>query len=209
MIDSRVAALDVSLSEVIDNLVDKRLRSLGKVLPGTVVSYDSGTETATVAPGIHRLVPAYDDPDVDLVEELPAIPGVPVCWLRARGLSAVGDLQAGDPVLLLCCDRDLSGWLRTGQPSEPDDARMHTWGSAVCLPVSISSARKPPPPPNAAALASKVSSELNALRTAFNTFVTTYGTHVHSAAGAGPPTVAGVPALPIGSVTSDTLKVSS
>jgi hypothetical protein len=117
-------------------VLDERERMLSKALPGTVVTYDTATKTCTVRPGVHRLVMSTSDFDDDEIEELPAIPNVPVLWPQGRGFAftpSVG-LLPGDPVLLICCDRDISGWLETGVPSAPDDARAHSWSSAVAIP---------------------------------------------------------------------------
>lgn len=143
-----------TLAEVISVGIDARLASMGKCLPGTVVSYNSTTETATVRPGVHQLLPNWVNDELDDVEELPALVEVPVAWFRARGISLVGDLSAGDPLLLFCCDRDISGWRRSGKPSEPDDGRVHSWSSAVGLPGVQADTGRFPVPTDAAALAS-------------------------------------------------------
>lgn len=119
-------SLKNSIASLVRRLVDKRADTLAVSLPGTVESYDASSKTAVVRPGVHRLVPSMTDADLDELEELPAV-RVPVAWPRARGYSMVGTLSAGDPVLLICQDRDISGWRRSGKPSEPDDARTHVW----------------------------------------------------------------------------------
>jgi Phage protein Gp138 N-terminal domain len=110
------------------------LRGVAKTLPGIVVSYDSATETCSVQPAVHQLVPVEYDLDEDHVEELPILYDVPVAWPRAKGYSLVGELEAGDSVLLVAFDRDVSGWRRSGKASEPDTALAHAWSSAVAIP---------------------------------------------------------------------------
>lgn len=145
---------NVSLAEVLRRAMDARERQLAVALPGTVVSYDASTLTATIRPGVNRLVPSIAEDD-DEVEELPAIPAVPVCWPVGRGFKFVATLDVGDPVLLVCCDRDISGWLRSGAPADPDDARTHTWANAVAIPGLVHQSYTNAPS-DAAALASKV-----------------------------------------------------
>jgi len=154
-----------TMAAIIKAVIEKALRSTGVSLPGTVVSYDAGSQTATVRPGVHRLVPTLDDMDLDEVEELPALQDVPVCWPRGRGFSIVGELEAGDPVLLICQDRDISAWRRNGQPSEPDDARVHHWASAVAIPGLVPASNPISVPDDAAALASKLDLLIGALKT--------------------------------------------
>lgn len=101
---------------------------------GTVVSYDEGSRTASVQPGVHRLVPLYEDEDLDGLEIIPIIQNVPVMFPIGRGFRIDATLEQGDPVLLVCLDRDNSGWLDNGQPSPPADPRLHHWSNAVAIP---------------------------------------------------------------------------
>lgn len=143
-------------ADLMQAVVQRALRATGVSLPGTVESYDPATQTCTVRPGVHRLIPTLEDMDIDEVEELPALQCVPVCWPRGCGFSCVGTLAAGDPVLLICQDRDISGWRRTGHPAEPDDARIHHWGAAVAIPGLVPNSNPIPVPTDAAVLASKL-----------------------------------------------------
>lgn len=141
-------------AEVLGYALDKRERNTAKALPGTVVSYDEGAQTCSVTPGVHRLVPSADDEDVDETEPLPTLQDVPVCWLVGRGIQVKAKLQAGDSVLLIAMDRDIDGWMRSGKPAEPDDARMNSWGSAIAIPGLVPTSSPFPEPTDAAALAS-------------------------------------------------------
>lgn len=150
---------------IIKHFVERQLSAMGVALPGTVVSYSSTSRTATVRPGVHRLIPALDEDDADVVEPQPAIQDVPVCWPCGRGF-ALADvtLQAGDPVLLICLDRDPSGWRASGRPAEPQDAREHAWGNAVAIPGLAPRTNPIPPPTDAAALASLVDKLITVLK---------------------------------------------
>jgi hypothetical protein len=143
-------------AEVLQLAIDKRMRGRGGAMPGTVVSYDALKNTCAVDIGVHRLVPSIDDEDVDEVEELPTLQNVPVCWPVGRGIKVKAKLEAGDTVMLVCMDRDISAWRRTGKPSEPDDARMGSWQSAVAVPGLVPNTSPFEDPPDAAALASKL-----------------------------------------------------
>lgn len=143
-------------AEVLQMAIDKRLRGRGGALPGTVVSFDALKNTCSVDIGVHRLVPSIDDEDVDEVEELPTLQNVPVCWPVGRGIKVKATLESGDPVLLVCMDRDIAAWRRTGKPSEPDDARSGSWQSAVAVPGLVPNVNPFTDPNDAAALASKL-----------------------------------------------------
>jgi hypothetical protein len=154
-----------SWAAVITEGVDVAVRNFAVALPGTVLSYDAASQTCSVQPGVHRLVPDADDESEDVVEPLAPIQHVPVCWLVGRGIQVKGGLQRGDSVLLLALDRDPSGWLRSGAASEPDDARLHHWAHAVAIPGLVPNTSPFPEPTDAAALASKVDGLIAVLKT--------------------------------------------
>lgn len=203
---------NASLAEVLSLVLESREAALSKTLPGTVVTYDAATKTALVRPGVHRRVPSFDDPDEDEIEELPAIPNVPVMWPQGRGFSIVPTvgLLPGDPVLLLCCDRDISGWLRTGVPSEPDDARSHSWGSAVAIPGLVHDSYTNAPA-DALALASLVSARVTALQAKLDTLISKFNLHTHPVSGAlaGATLTLETPLGALGSVASSIAKVDA
>ncbi len=152
-----------TLADVIRTGIQAATRSLGVALPGTVVSYDDDSQTATVQPGVHRVVPTIEDESELEAEALPAVQNVPVCWLVGRGIQVKASLEAGDSVLLICLDRDPSGWMRSGRAQPPDDVREHHWANAVAIPGLVPSSSPFDTPGDAAALASKVDIILAAL----------------------------------------------
>ncbi len=153
-----------TLASVINRAIDSRLRLTGVSLPGTVVSYDEDSQSCAVKPGVHRLVPSREVDGEDVVEVLPTIQGVPVCWLVGRGIQVKAKLEPGDTVLLICLDRDADGWMDTGQPAEPGDARNHSWANAVAIPGLVPSTSPFPAPTDAAALASYLDALITALK---------------------------------------------
>jgi len=83
-------------------------------------------------------------------------------------------------VLLVCIDRDMSGWRASGAQSDPLDARLHDWSSAVAIPGLVPSTTSfSPAPTDAAALAQLTLDRLTTLTTAFNSLRTAYLTHTH------------------------------
>lgn len=200
-----------SLPSLLDVYLTGLKRNLCVAQPGTVLSYNAAARTCSVQPGAHKLVAGDFDEDVDLVEEYPVLQEVPVCWLVGRGIQVKASLLPGDSVLLICLDRDASPWRRTGAPSAPEDGRLHDWSSAVAIPGLVPDVSPFPEPSDAAALASRVLSELQALRTALNTFITLYNGHTHAVSGAvaSAPTTPGVAAVAPTSVASAILKLGS
>lgn len=141
-------------AQIVKMGIDAALAGMKKILPGVVLSYDAETSTCSVKPAVHRLVPTAEDPDEDYVEEEPVLQNVPVLWPRGRNFRVLGTLEAGDSVLLLVSDRDISGWRRSGKASEPDNAQKHAWSSAVALPGLEADGHEMDTPTDAAALAS-------------------------------------------------------
>ena len=198
---------DLTLAEVMNNAADARERHFGVALPGIVLSYDSATQTASIQPAVNRWVPDESSPDEDLSEPLPALQSVPVMWPKGRNFSVTGTLAAGDPVLLVCIDRDMSGWRTSGAQSDPQDARLHDWSSAVAIPGLVPSTSPFPVPSDAAALASLVLARLNALVSTVNSLITAYNLHGHATLGTAPSTLFGSTAAAPASVASTILKL--
>ncbi len=148
--------------------IQTAIRNFAVAQPGTVISYDEASQTCSVQPGVHRLVPSIEDNDEDVVEELPSVQRVPVCWLVGRGIQVKGTLSKGDSVLLVALDYDPSGWLRSGSPQPPDDARTHHWANAVAIPGLVPAQSPFPTPGDAAVLASKLAIELASMRVIIN-----------------------------------------
>ena len=145
-----------TLGRLLNASTEKALRNLNVALPGTVVSYNAATQTCSVRPGVHRATPSLEDNDEDVMEPLPTIQDVPVCWPQGRGFQVKSTLLPNDPVLLVCMDRNMDGWRSTGRPSAPEDARMHHWSSAVAIPGLLPDKSPFTPPTDSAALASRL-----------------------------------------------------
>lgn len=103
------------------------------ILPGTVVAYDQGANTADVRPGVRRAVPTTVDGET-VTEALATVFAARVVWPGGAGGYFAASLSPGDKVLLLCCDDDPSDFLRTGEVSDPGDVRRNRPGHAVCIP---------------------------------------------------------------------------
>lgn len=203
------AAAPVSLFAALEGLFDAALERVAVAIPGVVESYANGT--ATVRPGVRRLTVDLLDPEGQVTEDLPAIPDVPVCWPRGRNFQIVGTLSAGDPVLLVCCDRDVASWRASGAVSDPLDARHHDWSHAVAIPGLVPDVASFPVPGDAAALASVVLDELTTLRDAVDALQTAFIAHTHvtvPASAVEPPVHTLVPVPSPGSMASSVLKVS-
>ncbi len=103
--------------------------------PGTVVSYNPLTQTATIALSIKGA--SRDADGVITAYERPNIPNVPIAWPRtASGYGDTFPLASGDPVLVVFSSRSTDEWRTvTGTRHEPrDPSRRHALQDAIAIP---------------------------------------------------------------------------
>src|SRR5690606_25557116 len=59
----------------------------------------------------------------------------PVGWWRFGTMVLAGEVQAGDEVLLVTCEREIWPWYAGGQPMhDPTSERMHDVSDSIALP---------------------------------------------------------------------------
>ncbi len=209
------------IPDVIRQWWASRERGIHTALPGKVTEYDAATQTATIAPQVQQAVQDADGFWVH--EDLPEIFDVPVMSAGSGQAAITFPIAVGSTGLLIFCERDIGQWRYTGQASSPGDQRCHSLAGAVFLPglrpVSSVAAANPTHVvvalPGATqmlvgesatqfvALANLVLSELNDIRSKFDTH-----THLYIP-GSNPSVATAVPAAAMGpasSVASTTLK---
>lgn len=104
--------------------------------PATVERYRADLQRADLRPVVPRVLPGADeDEDPPVLEPLPVLPSVPIIWPRGGGYYLHLPLDAGDSVLVVVCEQDLSAWLRTGEANaDPGNPRRHDLTGAVAIP---------------------------------------------------------------------------
>lgn len=120
---------DLPLAELLRTALDSRLLDLHTAMPGTIVSYDASTQTATVQPGIRRSLD-------DTLETLPSIPNVPIAWPAGGGMGLKFQLSAGDSVMLVFSEASFSTWRTSGQISDPSDESRHSLSYPLAFPFA-------------------------------------------------------------------------
>ncbi len=98
------------------------LSSLHVALPGTVVSYDQGTRTASVQPALSRRTPSGE------VIRAPLLRGVPVYVP-----DPTREISPREECLLIFADCCIDGWLDTSQPTLPPSSRSHDLSDAFAF----------------------------------------------------------------------------
>ncbi len=121
-----------SLSEIIERALASRLADVCVSMPGFVVDYDPATQTATVQPGLRRVL--FNEDDEQVAEEIHPIKNVPVSWPGGSGLTIHGTLAAGDTGDLHFSSWSHNEWQATGRVATPGDLKPHNLGSAKFYP---------------------------------------------------------------------------
>src|SRR5690606_15352833 len=116
---------DWTLGELLDGWREALQDELHTAFPARVESYDASTQTADVTPRVRRTLTA-EDGTLER-EAMPVLRAVPVVQPRATsgGWFVHMPIAAGDEVLVICCERDITRWRGSGQISDAPDSRMH------------------------------------------------------------------------------------
>lgn len=115
-----------SLAQLLRTAHQEQSRNMHVATPGRIVSYDSGTQTASVKPMLNRKVNGED-------EVVPVINSVPVIFPRSGGAFMTFPVKAGDGCLLIFCDRSLDEWKGGSGEIAPDDPRAFDLSDAVAI----------------------------------------------------------------------------
>lgn len=118
---------DPRVTDAAQVLIRCILRDLRGVRVGIVQKYNPTTRTADVQPVRRRRWrrAVFDEPPVV---------DAPVGWWRFGGMVLAGELQKGDEVLIVTCEREIRPWLLSGKPHNPQSTRMHSAEDSVVLP---------------------------------------------------------------------------
>lgn len=130
-----------SLEEIITLALDTRMRDMFGPMPGKIVAIDHSDNTVDVEIQVRMPVPTDDDSTTH--EELPILPAVPILWPRSASAAITFPIAPGDTGLVLILGLSVSGWLDSGQVSDPGDTRGMHVSNAVFLPGFCAKADKP------------------------------------------------------------------
>lgn len=104
-----------------------QLYDVHTALPGTIISYDSTLQKATIQPSLKK---SYLD---GTTQEMPILNNVPVIFPRAGGASLTFPVVQGDSCLLLFIERSTDLWKSVGGIVAPDDPRKFDLSDAVAI----------------------------------------------------------------------------
>lgn len=121
-----------NLSQLVEAVVEATGEQIRVAVPGVFASVASDLSTATVQPAIRRNDSAAD----------PAIPDVPILFPRFAKGRLTWPVEAGDPCLLVFCDRSIEEWTDADgeREVEPTDPRTHDITDALAIPLGLGGA---------------------------------------------------------------------
>lgn len=190
---------DISTEELLRLLLEQAARDMRVALPGRIESYDKAKQRANVRLELQYYLPDPDDDPVP--QDHPVLQNVPVAFPQGGGYFCAFPLAKDDPVLVVFCDVPIGAWLQKGSKCEPGHTEMHGLGGAVCYPglrpsgsplqsadnalmrlgkdgdtsaqveFAAGEVRAGAGASEAVAIASKVKSDMDALKTAFSSWV--------------------------------------
>lgn len=99
-------------------------------MPGIIVSFNAGPQTAVVQPAIQSI---QSDPTSKLTPiDIPPMNDVPVEFPTGGGYTVTFPVKPGDECMLSFSSRAIDGWWDTGKVAPPPHPRMHDLSDAVC-----------------------------------------------------------------------------
>jgi hypothetical protein len=122
------------IKAVMSRVLEQWKRDLRVAMPGKIVSYDAGTQLASVQPQIRREIRQLADDRGRVFDDMPIIPAVPVCFPRFGPWFMSFPIAAGHHCLLIVNDQDLTRWRETGEVGDPYMPSSHHIADAVAVP---------------------------------------------------------------------------
>lgn len=120
-----------TLSGVMQKHVHLGTRGIRVALPARVESYDAATHTCSAQPLI--MDGRIDASGERVVERLPVVTDVPVCFPGSGGARFKFPVSVGDTVLLVFASSSLDLWLAQGGEVDPGDDRRHHLSDAIAI----------------------------------------------------------------------------
>ncbi len=120
-----------ALIAAMQGMAEDAISNVNTAVPGVVVSYDAGSNRATVRASLpKRLADGQALPAPNIVSVPVVFPAADVGGTQA---ALTLPLKPGDGVLLHFSQRSLEGWL-SGSGDAPDDPRMFDLSDAIAVP---------------------------------------------------------------------------
>jgi hypothetical protein len=190
-------SIDQTLTDLMDAAFKRQIVDVRAPMHGTISSYNETTQLAEVQPLLFL--------QLDQGKTVPAEPvtNVPVAWLGGGNYTITWPLVTGALVQLVPQDSELSSWVMSGSVGAPPSREKATLQTAVAIPLAARPGTAPLPATayaadglvigadktyigssavsDAVALAAKVLTELQAIKSTFDDWKTALESHTHAA----------------------------
>lgn len=120
------------LSEVFDAAKHDLRMTLNAVNIGRIESFNPATQTASVRIAISSVKEVLPD-GTRIIQEFPILMECPCVTMFGGGSFVNLPIQKGDSCLVFFNDRQIDGWMSTGQVQPPATARSHDISDAIAL----------------------------------------------------------------------------
>jgi hypothetical protein len=121
-----------SLLQVMRAVVARQLADVHTAIPARVESYDKDKQTVDVQPLVQARVPKEGGGFV--VESLPVLAAIPVCFPAAGGMRLVLPIAKGDTGQVIFSEASLDAWQAKGGLVDPGDTRRFHLSDGVFYP---------------------------------------------------------------------------
>jgi hypothetical protein len=119
--------LKPTLYDLFQNMKGDVFASLNAVKLGTIQSYDSVKQTASVQVAFDRVLNSGSS------VPMPKLVDVPVIFQQGGGIGMRFPVEAGDECILLFNDANIDAWFASGGNSKPMTGRQHDVSDAVAF----------------------------------------------------------------------------
>lgn len=113
--------------EAFEVWMQSRLEQVHTMLPGRIQTYDKATRIAVVKPSVMPRTLHGE------VLDIPPIAGIPVIWPSSSAFSLVGELEAGDGVMLVFSESSIGSWLKGATTTAAEDETRFSLQDAVAV----------------------------------------------------------------------------
>jgi cytoskeletal protein CcmA (bactofilin family) len=129
---SKKQVVNPSLFDVLSNLKNDILKNVNCINIGTIQSFDTENQTATIKLSIKK-VKSIDSSGVKTLVGRPLLLECP-CFVLSGGGSYIGmPITKGDGCIVLFNDRDIDNWFTSGDGQAPNTIRMHDISDGFAL----------------------------------------------------------------------------
>lgn len=115
------------LATLLRTATQQAMRTINTCLPGTILNYNAGAQSASVQPMLKLRQPDGRE------ESIPVLNNVPVIWPRSGGASLTFPVRAGDGCLVMFTQRSIDEYKSSGEVSIPLDPRAYDLSDAVAI----------------------------------------------------------------------------